>query len=455
VSDPIFAQPTLASGAQGLPAIQVPADQKNDQVSALRDFLSLYALTRSDKTAGNGTWDYLPVKNGEPVRAALFGSGEDAGGLISKVLIGDAASKKNPLDNNPYRNINAILDRLGIDANPVDGHQDHYHIYLSPPSPKTIDPPKNLLANGGSDAVAEQAVPETAEAQALLAHVSSLLNTGEELMFIMDVPYVLVEQPPIVLVGGTSTTTNAARQPSYLLKDCQGVPSTGDPRSAQRSVDPATMLRDYMEGRVHRALDPTAFKNPTLVEGPKHGKIFAVEYKEGRSFHYDPTPEYIGKDHAVFAVEYKGKLYKIVIDFVVDFTIGQEHEYDVPYCPKPQLIKVKQPASGSSGYEFNGTTLNFADLLNSALGQTTGTTITLDDNAAGWGWFIDSTPDLNEEFLPTADPNVWIAKAGSAAEGKMDMLSVLLHEYGHTLGLDHSADSHSYGGGVRSFVITS
>ena len=90
----------------------------------------------------------------------------------------------------------------------------------------------------------------------------------------------------------------------------------------------------------------------------------------------------------------------------------------------------------------------FSNLTGSAVGETTGegssAQITLDANAAGYNWFIDPTPTDNSEFLPTANPNEWIAKAGTEAAGKMDMLSVLLHEYGHALGIEHSVSAHDY-----------
>ena len=66
-----------------------------------------------------------------------------------------------------------------------------------------------------------------------------------------------------------------------------------------------------------------------------------------------------------------------------------------------------------------------------------GSTITLDTDAGGRGWFVDGTPGENSEFsvqlgqnhLGTPE-NVWLG---------YDILSVVMHEQGHLLGLNHAS----------------
>jgi hypothetical protein len=59
-------------------------------------------------------------------------------------------------------------------------------------------------------------------------------------------------------------------------------------------------------------------------------------------------------------------------------------------------------------------------------------TITIDDDANGVGWFIDTTPQDNSEF--TGTDTYLQATPNSPAAGKYDLLTAILHEMGHTLG---------------------
>ena len=48
--------------------------------------------------------------------------------------------------------------------------------------------------------------------------------------------------------------------------------------------------------------------------------------------------------------------------------------------------------------------IRIANLGGTTLGLASGRTIWLDDNAAGWGWFIDATPGNDSEFVQPRQP---------------------------------------------------
>jgi hypothetical protein len=78
-----------------------------------------------------------------------------------------------------------------------------------------------------------------------------------------------------------------------------------------------------------------------------------------------------------------------------------------------------------------GIDVRIADLSGATLGLASGHTIYLDANAAGWGWFVDPTPQGDSEFTTPSN---------QGEQNRIDLLTVLGHEIGHLLGRGHEAD---------------
>jgi hypothetical protein len=329
-------------------------------------------------------------------------------------------------------------------------------------------------------------------AQSLLDQVKADLNLtqGEVTMFIPDMPNVPPQGVPVMIAQA-----NQAQPGDVTATRTQGVCYPAS-ISGQDTLSPIASAQTYLF-----SFDPqisvTGSATVTILQQPKHGILrLLTEADRGTLFDSSASPvnpadgDYAfflengyTKDSATFLVDFGGGLKVKVVYFF------QQHEGPLgntgweDLCAKtgtmwkisstldangtstvtavdylPSLATATTPvtntatltsilgASLASSLDANtsGVTLTIANLPNAAVGQTVGTAITLDTNAAGYGWFVDPNPAANTDFLPTSNPNVWIAAPGSAAAGKMDMLSVLLHEYGHALGLDHSANPNDF-----------
>ncbi len=83
--------------------------------------------------------------------------------------------------------------------------------------------------------------------------------------------------------------------------------------------------------------------------------------------------------------------------------------------------------------ELSRVYVTVGDLGGDLLGLARRGSIVLDVNAAGNGWFIDPTPNLDEEFV--AGTGNSLAAVDASAVGRTDLLTVVLHELGHKLGL--------------------
>jgi len=111
---------------------------------------------------------------------------------------------------------------------------------------------------------------------------------------------------------------------------------------------------------------------------------------------------------------------------------------------QPELAPIKSHAvvrwqqsqvSGDGPASFENVHFEVSDLPDQTLALARDNTITVDRDAAGYGWFIDETPWDDDEFTDKVYDWELHADADSPAAGRIDLLTVLMHEVGHVLGL--------------------
>ncbi len=99
--------------------------------------------------------------------------------------------------------------------------------------------------------------------------------------------------------------------------------------------------------------------------------------------------------------------------------------------------KIRWMKAGANASLVRSIDVSIGDLSGSMLGQTTGHRIVIDSTAAGHGWYTDRNMRTDNEFRRHRKP------AG------MDLLTVVMHEFGHVLGYDHNGNHNSDDNGVR------
>ena len=97
--------------------------------------------------------------------------------------------------------------------------------------------------------------------------------------------------------------------------------------------------------------------------------------------------------------------------------------------------------TGEQLAQLRGLEFATADLGGSYLGVQDGGRILIDDDAAGYGWFVDTSPLDDAEFGHTVSATQLQTDPSGAPAGHMDLLTLVMHEIGHVLGLDHADDA--------------